>query len=91
MFAERLHRALTALPRGPLYAVELRDSSLITKSYADALADAGAAHCYSSHPRSLDLDFQRLRLPPVPGPALVIRWNLGQGLTRPEAIKRFTP
>ncbi|MCA9527798.1 MAG: DUF72 domain-containing protein [Myxococcales bacterium] len=90
-FAERLHGVLQALPRGPLYAVELRDSSLMTKDYADALADVGAAHCYSSHPRTLDLDFQRLRLPPVLAPALVLRWNLGGGLSRPDAIRRFAP
>ena len=39
---ERLHGFLAALPRGPLYAVEVRNESLLTPALAQALADVGA-------------------------------------------------
>ncbi len=50
-FAARLHGFLAALPRGPLYAVELRNRELLTADYAAALAAAGACHCLTVHPR----------------------------------------
>jgi len=40
-FAERLHRFIDDLPRGPRYAVELRDGDLLVPLYFEALEDAG--------------------------------------------------
>src|SRR5437588_294317 len=57
-FAERLHAFLTALPRGPVYAVELRNRELITADYGDALAAAGACHCHNVHSRMPDVRVQ---------------------------------
>lgn len=90
-FAERLHRFLDALPKGPLYAVELRDSRLFLPIYAEALAAAGAVHCYTVHPAMPDLDIQRLRLPAVHLPALVLRWSLAPDHTYVTADRTFAP
>jgi uncharacterized protein YecE (DUF72 family) len=57
-FAARLHEFLAALPRGPLYAVELRNRELLTAEYAAALAAAGACHCLTVHPRMPDVRVQ---------------------------------
>ena len=57
-FAERLHAFLGALPRGPRYAVELRNRELLTADYAAALAAAGACHCLTVHPRMPDVRVQ---------------------------------
>ncbi len=57
-FAERLHAFLGALPRGPRYAVELRNRELLTAAYAAALAAAGACHCLTVHPRMPDVRVQ---------------------------------
>jgi len=50
-FPEALARFLEALPRGPQYAVELRNRELLGPAYVDALARNGATHCFNVHPR----------------------------------------
>lgn len=50
-FTEQLGRFLEALPRGPQYAVELRNRELLGPAYVDALARNGATHCFNVHPR----------------------------------------
>jgi len=57
-FAARLHAFLESLPRGPRYAVELRNRELLTADYAAALAAAGACHCLNVHPRMPDVRVQ---------------------------------
>jgi uncharacterized protein YecE (DUF72 family) len=87
-FVARLGEFLTALPRGPVYAVELRDPEVLGSQYEDALAAAGAVHCSSVHSR----------MPPVStqvteggaGP-LIIRWMLQPGEDYESAATRFTP
>jgi uncharacterized protein YecE (DUF72 family) len=93
-FAAELHAFLRALPRGPLYAVELRNRELLIPRYAQALADAGAVHCVNAHPRMPDVLTQaRLAGPPGEshGRALVLRWLLGRGETYAAAGRRFAP
>jgi uncharacterized protein YecE (DUF72 family) len=90
-FAERLYHFLQGLPKGPTYAVELRDSRLFLPIYAQALAHGGAVHCYTVHPAMPPLDIQRLRMPPVNQPALVLRWNLAHGHTFTTAGRAFGP
>ncbi len=90
-FADALHRFLSALPKGPCYAVEVRNRAWLTPQYAAALVDAGAVHAYSVHP-TLPPISQQMRL--VPGGArhgLVIRWMLQPGLTYTTARARFQP
>ena len=50
-FADALHQFFDKLPNGVHYAVELRDTALMTERYVDAITSAGARHCYAIHPR----------------------------------------
>jgi uncharacterized protein YecE (DUF72 family) len=93
-FAERLYSFLAALPRGPLYAVELRNRELVQADYAQALAAAGAVHCLTVHPRMPDVRAQAHLTGAVDGGAgglTVGRWLLGSGATYGEAGRRFAP
>jgi uncharacterized protein YecE (DUF72 family) len=91
-FADRLHAFLAALPRGPLYAVELRTRSLLVPRYVAALRDAGATHCLNVHPTMPDLARQEAAASEaLRGRALVARWMLPPTLRYEEARDRFAP
>lgn len=87
---DRLHRFLDALPRGPLYAVELRDARLLTADYRDLLAATGVCHCFNAHPTMPDIDTQARRVG-TDFPATVVRWMLGRGLQYEQARERYDP
>ncbi|HEY7491032.1 MAG TPA: DUF72 domain-containing protein [Candidatus Tectomicrobia bacterium] len=89
-FAERLHAFLAALPRGPLYAVELRNTELLVPAYAAALADLGVCHCYNVHPRMPALHIQQC-VASTAAPALVVRWMLHPRLGYDAATVRYQP
>lgn len=90
-FAQSLFRFFSALPKGPLYAVELRDATLFTREYVDGLRAAGAQHCVSGHPRMPDVATQaQLALTAADAP-LVARWNLHGGFKYEEAKDRYAP
>ncbi len=90
-FAERLAQFLGALPKGPLYAVELRDPALITDAYLQSLRANGAHHCLGLHPR-MPVASEQARLTSLPhGGALVVRWNLHQGFGYEQARARYQP
>ncbi len=85
---------VAVLPRGPLYAVEIRDPELVSAAFAAALADAGAVPCLAVH----------ARMPPVAeqaavfragdaadGMPLVVRWNLHAGRGYEEAKSNYFP
>lgn len=95
-FAEELRSFLCALPRGPVYAVEVRNREILTPAYADALAEARACHCHNVHPRMPDVLTQarlagtdRPRSSPVP--ITIARWLLGPGMTYEEAGRLYAP
>lgn len=90
-FVERLRAFLSALPRGPLYAVELRTPELLTPSYLSALADTGAAHCFNVHPTMPHIDSQRRSVGTDHLPALVVRWMLHGTLGYEEARAQYAP
>lgn len=90
-FAERLERFLTALPRGPLYAVELRTRAFLTPQYADVLGRSGAVHCLNVHPSMPSLAEQWARIAIEDGRAVVVRWMLGAGMKYEEARARYAP
>jgi uncharacterized protein YecE (DUF72 family) len=90
-FAKRLHAFLADLPRGPVYAVELRNRELVTADYGDALAAVGACHCHNVHPRMPDVRAQARLAGSERGPMTVIRWLLGPGMTYEEAGRRYAP
>jgi uncharacterized protein YecE (DUF72 family) len=87
-FVARLGEFLTALPRGPIYAVELRDPEILGAQYEDALAAAGAVHCSSVHSRMPPVDKQVIDR--APGP-LIIRWMLQPGEDYETAGAKFAP
>jgi uncharacterized protein YecE (DUF72 family) len=90
-FAERLHAFLSALPLGPVYAVELRNRELITAEYGDALAAVGACHCHNVHPRMPDVRAQARLAGTERGVMTIVRWLLGPGMTYEEAGRRYAP
>lgn len=90
-FVDRLGRFLAALPRGPRYAVELRNKELLGPRYAAALAAAGAVHCLNVHPRMPDLGTQARDAGALAGPALLVRWMLGNDLSYEAARERYKP
>jgi len=90
-FAERLGRFLSALPRGSLYAVELRDRELLGPDYFAALASGGATHCFNVHPRMPTVEEQRRLAGPAQDGTLVVRWMLHAGLGYEQAVERYEP
>ena len=92
-FADSLHAFFDKLPNGVHYAVELRDTSLLTERYVDAITSAGARHCYAVHPRMPSIARQ-LELAPVTkataGP-IAARWMLHSGLSYEEAKEHYQP
>lgn len=90
-FAERLHGFLSALARGPLYAVELRTPELFTRRYLSVLADNGAAHCFNVHPTMPRIDSQYRFAGIDRFPALVVRWMLHGTLGYEEARAQYAP
>jgi uncharacterized protein YecE (DUF72 family) len=87
-FVAALHRFLSALPRGPAYAVELRDPEILGANYEAALADTAAVHCLSVHSRMPAVDSQVANGGKGP---LLIRWMLRQGDDYRAAGARFAP
>ncbi len=90
-FSERLHRFLDALPRGPLYAVELRTPAFLSPSYAEVLEATGVSHCYVVHPAMSSLADQLSAVRHFEQPALVVRWMLHAGLGYEAARERYAP
>ena len=90
-FIGDLARFLGALPRGPLYAVEVRDRRLLRAAYREALHHAGVAHCFNIHPSMPPLPEQAKLIDPIDGPALVVRWMLHSGYGYEEALARYEP
>ena len=88
---DALERFLLELPRGPLYAVEVRDPELIGRRLLDALTRAGARYVVSIHarmpPASVQIRFAGA-LPPGP---FVARWNLLAGHSYETAKRSFAP
>lgn len=89
-FADRLHAFLAALPRGPVYAVEVRQRELLTPAYAEALAATGACPCLNVYPRMPEIRAQAVLTGAERGRILILRWMLAGG-TYEEAGKRYAP
>jgi uncharacterized protein YecE (DUF72 family) len=90
-FIAQLHDFLERLPRGPLYAVEMRDGRMITRRFFASLKDAGARYCVGVHARMPPVAAQAAAMSGFgPGP-LVVRWSLRAGYSDEDATARFTP
>jgi uncharacterized protein YecE (DUF72 family) len=90
-FAERLHQFLRQLPKGPTYAVEIRNAELLTEAYAQALADTSVLHCHNVWGRMPSVLEQRARLPKETRRTLLIRWLSRPGDTHESARQRYLP
>lgn len=90
-FAEKLHGFLSRLPKGPLYAVELRNEELLTREYGEALADAGAIHCHNIWGTMPGVLAQRDRLPPATRRVMLARWLGRPGDSYEAAKARYEP
>lgn len=90
-FAERVHKFLAGLPRGPLYAVEIRNRELMTGSYAEALADCGASHCINVYPGMPPARQQFERTRQAGARAVVCRWMLHPRMTYETAESAYEP
>jgi uncharacterized protein YecE (DUF72 family) len=92
-FPETIGRFLEQLPRGPQYAVEMRNREVLVDRYADALARNGVTHCFNVHPR----------MPPVTEQAALLgerawlsgnvafRWMLHPAQDYDHARERYFP
>ncbi len=89
-FAEKLYRFIKGLPSGPLYAVELRNERLYTNDYRAALREAGAVHCFNSHPTMPAVEVQARDYTLWERP-LVVRWMLARQRRYEEAKAAFDP
>jgi uncharacterized protein YecE (DUF72 family) len=85
-FAEKLYRFLRDLPKGPLYAVEVRNAQLLTADFRAALAAAGAVPCIAAIPQLPAVEHQ----PVLDGP-LVLRWLLARHHSYETALAAYHP
>ncbi|WP_257462395.1 DUF72 domain-containing protein [Archangium lipolyticum] len=90
-FVERLHAFFSALPRGPLYAAEFRNESLLTEALAQALADVGVCPVLAAWKNMPPVERQAVRTKALNAPALVVRWMLPPNLDYEEARRRYFP
>ena len=90
-FVERLCQFLDRLPRGPVYAVELRNATLFTPEYVDALSAVGACHCLNGHPSMPPIREQAALVQPERGRAVVVRWMQARHLSYQAAKQKYAP
>lgn len=92
--AARIAAFMTVLPRGPLYAVEVRDPELVSREFAESLRHAGAVPCLAIHARMPSVAEQAkaigLDREACTGP-LVARWNLHAGRGYEDAKADYFP
>lgn len=92
--AARIAAFMTVLPRGPRYAVEVRDPQLVCEAFARSLEDAGVVPCLAVHARMPPVEAQaeefRLLQPGATMP-LVARWNLHAGRGYEDAKADYFP
>ncbi|MEY4117154.1 MAG: hypothetical protein RLZZ116_482 [Planctomycetota bacterium] len=90
-FLGGLRRFLAGLPRGPLYAVEVRNRTLVGAELGEMLADAGAVPCLTVHPTMPDVEAQSRELALDPARPLVMRWMLRGNHEYEEAKDLYAP
>jgi len=90
-FHARLDRFLGRLPREFEYAVELRDSRLLTPAYRDMLDQRGVAHTYNYWSAMPALGAQAVVVPPENTPFTVVRLLLRPGTWYEDQRDRFKP
>lgn len=91
LFAAKLDRFFAELPRGPQYAVELRNAEWMTPGYFEALARHGVAHTFNHWERMPSVGEQLAREQAFTAPFAVCRLLLPQGVGYEEAREAFAP
>lgn len=90
-FAERLERFLAALPKGYPYAVELRDPTVLTAEYRQALAAHGVAHV-CNYATAMPMPAEQERIVPLETAGFaVVRLLLRPGTRYDERREEFEP
>lgn len=90
-FCDALDAFLSQLPKGPAYAVEIRDREILTDAYRDALAANGVDHCFNIHPAMPSPTEQASLLPIESQRVFVCRWMLHSGMRYEQARERYAP
>jgi uncharacterized protein YecE (DUF72 family) len=90
-FAHRLEDFLLALPKGPAYAVEIRNPDLLTPRYVRALENAGASHCVAELPDMPEIGKQWEVTGGPDRPQLVMRWMLARHHDYESAAEAYAP
>lgn len=92
-FVGRLAEFLGALPRGPHYAVEIRNRDFLTPAYVDCLARHGVTHCYNVHPSMPTVAEQDALLGEAAwrSGSVVLRWMLHPSQQYEQARDRYFP
>ncbi len=96
---ERLAAFFAALPtelgkQRPIYALELRNSELLTPRLMKMLGTVGARYCVGLHDRMPEVERQEAALHALDGDTpgdLVVRWNLHRGFLYQAAKQRYEP
>jgi uncharacterized protein YecE (DUF72 family) len=86
--------ALDAYPGQPVYAVEIRDASMLTPRFIRMLREAGVRYCVGIHARMPDPLRQAAALALLDDEAagpLVIRWSLHAGFEYETAKAKYAP
>jgi len=90
-FNAKLDRFFAELPRGPQYAVELRNPEWMTPGYFETLERRGVAHVFNHWERMTTLAEQLARPQAFTAPFTVCRLLLPQGVGYEEAREAFAP
>jgi uncharacterized protein YecE (DUF72 family) len=88
---QRLNAFLDGLPKGPWYAVELRNRELFTERFYASMQDRGVTACLNVHPAAAPLAHQRMMLERFRPERLVVRWMLRPDMRYGEAKEEFAP
>lgn len=99
LLVERLGDFCTALPKmigrqAPVYALELRNSELLTPRLMRMLGQVGVRYCVGLHDRMPEVERQEAALKALDGDMpgdLVVRWNLHRGFLYQAAKQRYEP
>lgn len=91
-FINTLYRFLKALPPSTHYAVEVRDTALLTDRFFKALLHTNVSHCVGVHAKLPSPQIQIERAFEVlPIGAFVARWSLHSGFKYEDAKARYFP
>lgn len=90
-FVRDLDRFLSALPRGPRYAFELRTHQLFCAETIAVLRSHGAVYTYLGHPAMHELHHQHRHVDPSDDPFMVVRWMLAKHQRFERAGAAYAP